>query len=183
MLILDWRYTYIFFTYSGTGETVKNIQYLLSINVTHVLNTAECDVNVNPKRYTKEGICYKGFRVPDVPHADIAQVVGLITFLLSTTLIPQFSKFCFSSLKNLLNSSTVHWAFLMASSSSTVCWVTPGPRPSWQPTWWRRRTCQQQRHSCTSERRVRSSPMWDFCNSWDGWMMSFVLNVTEKSER
>ena len=58
----------------GTGETVKNLPYLLSINVTHVLNTAECDVNVNPKRYTKEGICYKGFRVNDVPHADISQV-------------------------------------------------------------------------------------------------------------
>jgi hypothetical protein len=59
---------------TGTGETVKNLAYLTSINVTHVLNTAECDVNVNPKRYTKEGICYKGFRVNDVPHADISQV-------------------------------------------------------------------------------------------------------------
>jgi hypothetical protein len=59
---------------TGTGETVKNLPYLLSINVTHVLNTAECDVNVNPKKYSKEGICYKGFRVNDVPHADISQV-------------------------------------------------------------------------------------------------------------
>lgn len=53
--------------------TAKNLQYLLNIGVTHVLNTAETDVNINPQRYTKEGICYKGFRVSDVPHANIEQ--------------------------------------------------------------------------------------------------------------
>ena len=41
--------------------------------MTHLLNTAESDVNVNPKRYTKEGISYKGFRCPDLPQADIGQ--------------------------------------------------------------------------------------------------------------
>ena len=58
---------------TGTGETAKNLKYLLDIGVTHLLNTAENDVNVNPKRYTKEGISYKGFRCPDLPQADIAQ--------------------------------------------------------------------------------------------------------------
>merc|ERR1711953_82236 len=57
----------------GTGETVKNLKYLQSIGVTHVLNTAENDVNVNPKRYTKEGIGYMGFRCQDLPHSDISQ--------------------------------------------------------------------------------------------------------------
>ena len=38
-----------------------------------MLNTAENDVNMNPKRYAKEGICYKGFRCPDLPQADIGQ--------------------------------------------------------------------------------------------------------------
>ena len=46
---------------------------MLDIGVTHLLNTAESDVNVNPKRYTKEGISYKGFRCPDLPQADIGQ--------------------------------------------------------------------------------------------------------------
>ena len=59
--------------HAGTGETAKNLKYLLDIGVTHLLNTAESDVNVNPKRYTKEGISYKGFRCPDLPQADIAQ--------------------------------------------------------------------------------------------------------------
>ena len=61
------------FFVTGTGETAKNLKYLLDIGVTHLLNTAENDVNINPRKYTKEGICYKGFRCPDLPQADIAQ--------------------------------------------------------------------------------------------------------------
>lgn len=57
----------------GTAETVKNIQYLQGIGVTHVLNTAENDVNINPQRFRDKGIIYKGFRCPDLPQADIAQ--------------------------------------------------------------------------------------------------------------
>lgn len=57
----------------GTGETVKNFKYLQKIGVTHVLNTAETDVTINPQRFRDAGICYKGFRCPDLPHADIAQ--------------------------------------------------------------------------------------------------------------
>ena len=57
----------------GSGETAKNINYLRSIGVTHLLNTAENDVNMNPKKYLKEGICYKGFRCPDLPQSDISQ--------------------------------------------------------------------------------------------------------------
>ena len=64
---------FFFSLHTGTGETAKNLKYLLDIGVTHLLNTAENDVNVNPKRYTKEGISYKGFRCPDLPQADIAQ--------------------------------------------------------------------------------------------------------------
>ena len=49
------------------------MKYLLDIGVTHLLNTAENDCNMNPKKYGKEGICYKGFRCPDLPQADISQ--------------------------------------------------------------------------------------------------------------
>ena len=47
---------------SGTGETVKNFKYLQKIGVTHVLNTAENDVTINPQKFRDAGICYKGFR-------------------------------------------------------------------------------------------------------------------------
>lgn len=57
----------------GTGETVKNFKYLQKIGVTHVLNTAENDVNINPQRFKDMGIQYKGFRCPDLPQADISQ--------------------------------------------------------------------------------------------------------------
>ena len=46
----------------GTGETVKNFKYLQKIGVTHVLNTAENDVNINPQRFKDVGISYRGFR-------------------------------------------------------------------------------------------------------------------------
>ena len=58
---------------TGTGETVKNMKYLHKIGVTHVLNTAENDVNLNPQRYKKAGFGYHGFRCPDLPHQDISQ--------------------------------------------------------------------------------------------------------------
>ena len=35
----------------GTGPTVKNLKYLVKLGVTHVLNTAENDVNISPGRY------------------------------------------------------------------------------------------------------------------------------------
>merc|ERR1712027_69001 len=57
----------------GTGPTVKNLKYLVKLGVTHVLNTAENDVNISPGRYAKEGIMYKGFRLPDLPQSDIYQ--------------------------------------------------------------------------------------------------------------
>jgi protein-tyrosine phosphatase len=57
----------------GTGQTVKNLKYLVKLGVTHVLNTAENDVNLSPQRYAKEGISYKGFRLADLPQADIYQ--------------------------------------------------------------------------------------------------------------
>ena len=67
------NYCILLYFFSGSGETGKNITYLKNIGVTHMLNTAENDVNMNPKRYAKEGICYKGFRCPDLPQADIGQ--------------------------------------------------------------------------------------------------------------
>ena len=50
----------------GTGPTVKNLKYLVKLGVTHVLNTAENDVNISPGRYAKEGIMYKGAYSYDV---------------------------------------------------------------------------------------------------------------------
>jgi len=57
----------------GNGDAVKNIDYLLDLGVTHVLNTAEVDVRIDPSKYTKSGICYKGFVCKDMPNAEISE--------------------------------------------------------------------------------------------------------------
>jgi len=57
----------------GSGDSVKNIGYLLDLGVTHVLNCAEQDVRIDPSKFSKSGICYKGFLCKDMPHANISQ--------------------------------------------------------------------------------------------------------------
>lgn len=57
----------------GNGETIQNIDYLKGVGVTHVLNTAEQHVNVNPGRYSCNGIRYYGFHVDDLPNANISR--------------------------------------------------------------------------------------------------------------
>ena len=57
----------------GNGDTICNINYLKSIGVTHVLNTAEHHVEVNPAKYPCYGIQYYGFHVDDLPEANISR--------------------------------------------------------------------------------------------------------------
>lgn len=57
----------------GNSDTVKNLDYLLDLGVTHVLNTAENDVRIDPSKFSKQGISYKGFVVKDLPNTDITQ--------------------------------------------------------------------------------------------------------------
>lgn len=57
----------------GNGDTIKNVDYLRGIGVTHVLNTAERHVPVNPDKYPLNGISYYGFHVDDHPSANISR--------------------------------------------------------------------------------------------------------------
>merc|ERR1712012_1393075 len=57
----------------GNGDTICNINYLKGIGVTHVLNTAERHVEVNPGKYPCYGIKYYGFHVDDLPEANISR--------------------------------------------------------------------------------------------------------------
>ena len=59
--------------YLANGETVQNIDYLRSVGVTHVLNTAERHVPVNPSRFPANNISYFGFHVDDHPTANISR--------------------------------------------------------------------------------------------------------------
>ena len=46
---------------------MRNLKYLQKIGVTHVLNTAENDVRVNPQKYKQAGFGYHGFCCPGMP--------------------------------------------------------------------------------------------------------------------
>jgi hypothetical protein len=62
----------------GNGETICNISYLQGIGVTHVLNTAEHHVEVNPAKYGCYGIQYYGFHVDDLPESNISRYGNLL---------------------------------------------------------------------------------------------------------
>lgn len=97
----------------GTGETVKNIKYLVSIGVTHVLNTAENDVNVNPARYKAEGIGYHGFRCPDLPHYDISQFFDESVEYIERALSVSVGKVFVNCLLGYSRSTAIVMAYLM----------------------------------------------------------------------
>jgi len=104
----------------GTGETAKNLKYLLDIGVTHLLNTAENDVNVNPKRYTKEGISYKGFRCPDLPQADIAQFFDESVEFIDRALSFSCGKVFVNCLLGYSRSTAIVTAYLMQKKNYTA---------------------------------------------------------------
>ena len=54
---------------------VQNLEYLRSVGVTHVLNTAERHVPVNPAKYPLHDISYFGFHVDDHPSSNISRYV------------------------------------------------------------------------------------------------------------
>jgi len=63
----------------GNGETIQNVEYLRKIGVTHVLNTAERHVPVNPAKYPLHGISYFGFHVDDHPMSNLSRFFGRTT--------------------------------------------------------------------------------------------------------
>jgi protein-tyrosine phosphatase len=57
----------------GSGSSIKDMNYMLDLGVTHVINCAEQDVRIDPSKFAKQGICYKGFCCKDLPGAPISQ--------------------------------------------------------------------------------------------------------------
>jgi len=57
----------------GTGDCIKDLDFLLDLGVTHIINTSEQDVRIDPTKYAKQGVCYKGFCCKDMPGQNITQ--------------------------------------------------------------------------------------------------------------
>merc|ERR1712126_332782 len=70
----------------GNGDTICNINYLKGIGVTHVLNTAERHVDVNPAKYPCYGIKYYGFHVDDLPESNISRYFPTTTSFIDSAL-------------------------------------------------------------------------------------------------
>ena len=96
------------------------MKYLQKINVTHVLNTAETDVNINPKKYAKEGICYKGFRCHDLPDADISQFFDECVEFIDRALSFSFGKVFVNCFLGFSRSTAIVAAYLMKKKNMTA---------------------------------------------------------------
>jgi len=97
----------------GTGETVRNLKYLQKIGVTHVLNTAENDVRVNPQKYKQAGFGYHGFCCPDLPQADISQFFDECVDFIDLALSFSMGKVFVSCLLGYSRSTAIVMAYLM----------------------------------------------------------------------
>merc|ERR1712241_698283 len=57
----------------GTGDCIKDLDFMLDLQITHVINPCEQEIRFDPTKYAKQGICYKGFICKDMPGANISQ--------------------------------------------------------------------------------------------------------------
>merc|ERR1711874_810149 len=51
----------------------KDLDFMLELGVTHIINTCEQDIRIDPTKFAKQGVCYKGFLCKDMPGQNIAQ--------------------------------------------------------------------------------------------------------------
>jgi len=97
----------------GNGDSTKNIDYLLDLGVTHVLNTAESDVRMDPSKFSKSGICYKGFVCKDMPNADISSFFEECANFIERALSMRCGLVFVSCLMGYSRSSAIVAAYLM----------------------------------------------------------------------
>jgi len=57
----------------GTGDCIKDLDFMLDLQITHVINPCEQEIRFDPTKFAKQGICYKGFICKDMPGENIAQ--------------------------------------------------------------------------------------------------------------
>merc|ERR1711862_1091451 len=57
----------------GTGDCIKDLDFMLDLQITHVINPCEQEIRFDPTKFAKQGICYKGFICKDMPGENISQ--------------------------------------------------------------------------------------------------------------
>jgi len=104
----------------GSGDSIKNVGYLLDLGVTHVLNTAECDVRVDPSKFAKNGICYKGFVCKDMPSANIEQFFGECADFIERALSMRCGLVFVNCFTGFSRAATIVAAYLMLKKNYTA---------------------------------------------------------------
>ncbi|QQP50577.1 Uncharacterized protein FKW44_011616 [Caligus rogercresseyi] len=115
----------------ANGDTLKNVEYIKKIGVTHVLNTAERHVVVNPNKYPLHGITYYGFHVDDHPSANISRHFSRTTEYMHEAL-SSGGTVLVNCVMGWSRSATIVVAYLMAKRDSPLqrhCKPSDSPGP------------------------------------------------------
>jgi len=97
----------------GTGDCIKDLDYMLDLGITHIINTAEQDVRIDPTKFAKQGICYKGFICKDMPGQNIAQYFEECAEFIDRALSMRCGMVFIAGYMGFSGSATIACAYLM----------------------------------------------------------------------
>jgi len=97
----------------GTGDCIKDLDFMLDLQVTHVINTSEQDVRIDPSKFAKQGICYKGFCCKDMPGQNIEQYFEECAEFIDRALSMRCGMVFIACFMGFSRSATIACAYLM----------------------------------------------------------------------
>merc|ERR1712106_446115 len=97
----------------GTGDCIKDLDYLLDLGITHIINTSEQDVRIDPTKFAKQGICYKGFICKDMPGQNIKQYFEECAEFIDRALSMRCGMVFIAGYMGFSGSATIACAYLM----------------------------------------------------------------------
>lgn len=101
----------------ANGKTVKNVQYIKELGVTHIINTATRDVWLPVEKLTNLGVELFQFHVDDVSSANISTYFHPAADFISTALAASGGLVVINCLVGLSRSATVLTAALMINKN------------------------------------------------------------------
>jgi len=97
----------------GTGDCIKDLDFMLDLQITHVINPCEQEIRFDPTKYAKQGICYKGFICKDMPGANISQHLEECADFIDRALSMRCGMVFIASFLGNSRASTIACAYLM----------------------------------------------------------------------
>merc|ERR1712241_1662532 len=100
-------------TIIGTGDCIKVLDFMLDLQITHVVNPCEQEIRFDPTKFAKQGICYKGFICKDMPGENIAQHLADCAEFIDRALSMRCGMVFIASYLGNSRASTIACAYLM----------------------------------------------------------------------